>query len=121
LVIVSVVFTVLSYIVMLLWNNVLATVVSVGLLTFWKAAGILLLSKILFGFGPKGPFGRHRHNPEAFAMRKEMMSKWQNMTPEERKKFKEEFRQRCGGGWRGGAAWKEDFRRTEPQQEDEPR
>lgn len=103
----------LSYLVMVLWNNVLATVVNVGLLTFWKAAGILLLAKILFGFGPKGPFGKHRRGPEAFAMRKEMMAKWQNMTPEERKKFKEEFRNRCGGGWRGNRAWGEGFRKSE--------
>lgn len=120
LVIVSVVFSVLSYIVMLLWNNVLATVVSVGLLTFWKAAGILLLSKILFGLGGKS--FRKNHDPRAHAWRKEMIGKWQNMTPEERKKFKEEFRQRCHGGWRGGSAWgREDFSRQEERTEEEPR
>lgn len=106
----------LSYLVMVLWNNVLATVVNVGLLTFWKAAGILLLAKILFGFGPKGPFGRHRHNPEAHAWRKEMIGKWKNMTPEERVKFKEEFRARCHGGWRGNRAWGEGFRKPEEKE-----
>jgi len=117
LLIVSVVFTALSFIVMLLWNNVLATVVTVGLLTFWKAAGILLLSKILFGFGGK-PF-RKNHDPREHAWRREMLGKWQNMSPEERKKFKEEFRNRCGGGWRGGRGWQNDFRKAEEQQQGE--
>lgn len=110
LLIVTVVFGTLSFIVMQLWNNVLAAVVHVGLVTFWQAAGILLLSKILFGFGPKGPWGRRHQNPEAHAWRKQMLGKWQNMTPEERKKFKQEFKDRCGG-WRGNANWREDFKR----------
>ena len=41
--------TVFSGAVMLLWNNVLAAVVAVKLITFWQALGLLALSKILFG------------------------------------------------------------------------
>lgn len=115
LLIVSVVFTLLSFIVMLLWNNVLASVVHVGLLTFWKAAGLLLLSKILFGFGGK-PW-RHR-DPREHAWRKQMISKWQNMTLEERKKFKEEFRNRCRGGWHGRPGWQDGFERQDEKKEE---
>ena len=50
--------TALSAAVMLLWNNILVSVVHVGAITFWQAAGILLLSKILFG-GFKGRGGMH--------------------------------------------------------------
>ena len=102
LLIVCVVFGLLSFVVMQLWNNVLATVVHVGLVTFWQAAGILLLSKILFGFGGKGWKGRHHDNPQAHEWRQKMMGKWKDMTPEERKKFRQNFRDRCRSGWRGG-------------------
>ncbi len=112
--IVSAVFSLLSYVVMLLWNNVLVAVTHVGLVTFWQAAGILLLSKILFGFGGRS-FKKHR-SPQEHAWRTEMIGKWQNMTPEERKKFKEEFRNRCGGGWRGNRGWDRDFGKQEEKQ-----
>jgi hypothetical protein len=101
LLIVAVVFGVLSFVVMQLWNNVLAVVLHIGLVTFWQAAGILLLSKILFGFGGKG-FRKHHHSPEAYEWRRKMMGKWKDMTPEERKKFRQNFRDRCRQGWHGG-------------------
>lgn len=91
-----------SFIVMGLWNAILVPVVHVSAVTFWQAAGILLLSKILFsGFRGGGRFGGRRHE-----WRQEMKEKWQNMTPEEREKMKQEWRQRCnrwGGGWQNSA------------------
>ena len=76
-------------VVMLLWNGILPAVLHVGAITFWQAAGILLLSKILFG----GFRGRHRM---AGGWCKRMMyNKWQNMTPEEKEKFQE--RRGCYG------------------------
>jgi len=44
-----------SGLVMLLWNNILPSVLHVGVITFWQAAGLLLLARLLFGFR-----GRHR-------------------------------------------------------------
>ena len=38
-----------SGLVMLLWNGILPAVLHVSAITLWQAAGILLLSKILFG------------------------------------------------------------------------
>ena len=83
-------------IVMGLWNAILPEALGVKAITFIKALGILLLSKILFGgFGRRGWHGgRHqqwRHN---------MQEKWSNMTPEEREKFKAEWKNRCGGRWK---------------------
>lgn len=64
--------------VMLLWNGILTSVLHIGAITFWQAAGILLLAKILFGgFG-----GRHRHGGW-----REKRLRWQNMTPEEKDNF----------------------------------
>ena len=83
-------------IVMGLWNAILPPVLGVKPITFIQALGILLLSKILFGgFGRRGWHkGRHQQ------WRHSMQEKWSNMTPEEREKFKAEWRNRCGGRWK---------------------
>ena len=83
-------------IVMGLWNAILPAVLDVKPITFAQTLGILLLSKILFGgFWRRGWHGRRgqqwRHN---------MQEKWSNMTPEEREKFKAEWKNRCGGRWK---------------------
>lgn len=75
-------------IVMLLWNNVLAEVVSVSTVNFWQALGILVLAKILFG-----GFGGGSHYKRRWKNR--MSEKWNTMTPEEREKFKQEWDKRC--------------------------
>jgi len=82
--------------VMLLWNNVLARAVNVSTITFAQALGILVLSKILFG-GFRGSWGGRRQ------WKQRMSQKWNNMTPEEREKFKQEWQSRCGG-W-GYRSW----------------
>ncbi len=80
----------LGYVVMLLWNHVLAAVINVPLIGFWQAIGLFLLSKILFG-GWKGGWGGHRSSH----WKHEMKEKWQQMTPEERERIKQEWRNRC--------------------------
>ena len=99
LVIVPIIFFLVTLVVMGLWNNILVAVLHVGVVSFWQAAGILLLSKILFGFGG-GRWKNRDHR--GFGGRKEMMEKWSAMTPEEKVKFKQEFRNRCGRGWGRG-------------------
>src|ERR1043165_2349982 len=76
-------------VVMLLWNNILAQVTNVHTITFLQALGILVLSKILFG-GFRGAWGG-RH----YYWKQRMRNKWNNMTPEEREKFKQELQKRC--------------------------
>ena len=52
-----------SYLVMLLWNNILTDVTGIKPLSFWQAAGLLLLAKILFGglgrFSRRMKSGKH--------------------------------------------------------------
>lgn len=73
-------------IVMLLWNNVLVPVLHVSTVTFWQGLGILVLSKILFSsFGGRG--GSRHDN-----WKQRMM--WNNMTAEQKEKFKEECKSR---------------------------
>jgi hypothetical protein len=48
-----------SYIVMFLWNSLLPDILGVQTITFYQAAGILILSKILFG-GIHSRSGHHK-------------------------------------------------------------
>ncbi|MFT3937098.1 MAG: hypothetical protein QM726_25955 [Chitinophagaceae bacterium] len=91
----------LSFAVMALWNNILVPVLHVGIINFWQALGIFGLAKILFGGFP-GPRGRWGGGPGRWKqhMGEKMKDKWMNMSDEEREKFKQEWRNRCGGGWR---------------------
>ena len=50
-----------SAIVMFLWNALIPALFAGPVLTYWQAAGLLILSKIFFGAMGKG-FGRHRHH-----------------------------------------------------------
>lgn len=80
---------VLSFVVMGLWNWLMPALFALHRISFWQALGLLLLSKILFG-GFRGGRGAHMH------WRGRMMERWAQMTPEEREKFKEGMRGRCG-------------------------
>jgi hypothetical protein len=75
-------------IVRLLWNWLLPGLFGWRLITFWQAVGLLALCRILFG----GISGRG-FRPG----RRRMNGRWQAMTPEEREKFREHVRSRCGG------------------------
>ncbi len=85
-----------SYAVMLLWNNLLPEILNVSAITFWQAMGIFILCKILFGFGGKGKgFGGGGGAPW---MRHRMEERFKSMTPEQKEKFKQKMRERsmCG-------------------------
>ncbi|MES2109463.1 MAG: hypothetical protein V4577_11975 [Bacteroidota bacterium] len=83
--------TVISFVVMTLWNNLLPDILHVGVITFWQAMGIFVLCKILFGFGKGGGPGRGNW------MRHRMEEKFKNMSPEEREKFRTKM-ENCGRG-----------------------
>jgi hypothetical protein len=80
---------ILIYVVMRLWNWLTPALFGWHTIGFWQAAGLLLLCKILFG----GFRGGHGHN---LHWRRRMMERWEHMTPEEREKFRESMRGRCG-------------------------
>ena len=103
-----------SFIVMSLWNGILPDVLGVKTITFWQALGILVLSKILFS-----GFGGFHNKKEQFRnrFRQKMLDKFEKMTPEEKQRFKEEWKTRCRGGWRGGPFNDRDFPTQEPEAE----
>jgi len=73
---------VLGYVVMALWNTVLPAVTGLHAITFVQALGLLVLSRILFG-GLRGWGHRGGH------WRARMQARWQQMTPEERERFRD--------------------------------
>jgi hypothetical protein len=76
--------------VMLLWNALLPGIFGLSGINYWQAAGLLLLSRILFGgFGP-GPFMTHLRqgrDERLFRHGNPLREKWMNMTDEERRAF----------------------------------
>src|SRR5687768_2981943 len=79
----------IGYVVMILWNNLLPEIVGVNTITFWQAVGIFILSKILFGFGKGGGM-------RPSWKRGRMADRLKEMTPEEREQFKEKMQNwRC--------------------------
>ena len=77
-------------VVMLLWNWLLPTLFGWRQITFWQALGLLALCRILFGgFGLGG--GSHR----SFSRRR-MRERWEEMTPEERERFRQGLHDRSG-------------------------
>jgi hypothetical protein len=104
-VIAAVFLSLISFIVMQLWNNLLPAILHVGAITFWQAMGIFILCKILFGFGRPGRFAGG-----APWMRGRMAERFKNMSPEEQARFKEQFGDRMcrnRGPW-GRHEWAKD-------------
>ena len=78
-------------IVLHLWNWLLPPLFGWRQITFWQALGLLVLCRILFG----GVSGRGFQRSD---YRRRMAERWERMTPEEREKFRQSWRGRCGFG-----------------------
>lgn len=81
---------------MYLWNWLMPLLFKLPVISFLQAIGLLVLSKILFGFGRggSGRFGgrqRWQHR---------MQERFANMTPEEKEKFNQKMQNRCGDKFR---------------------
>ena len=82
----------LGLIVMFLWNAVVPDVFSGPVISYWQAAGLLLLSHLLLrGWSP----WRHGNGWRHDRWKKRFEEKLAAMTPEEREKFRAEWHQRC--------------------------
>jgi hypothetical protein len=84
-------------VVQLLWNWLLPDILGWRQITFWQALGLLALCRILFG-----GFGRHGSHRSSFRRRMadrmadRVAERWEHMTPEERERFRQRIRERCG-------------------------
>ena len=85
--------------VMALWNTIVPELFNGPELSFWQAVGLLALSHLLLrGWTPWRYGNGWRHD----RWKKRFEEKLAAMTPEEREKFKEEWKRRCGyypGEW----------------------
>ena len=77
--------------VMQLWNWLLPPLFGWRPVTFWQALGLLALCRILFG-------GLGLHGTARSNVRRRMAERWEQMTPEERERFRHGMRGRCGFG-----------------------
>jgi len=96
-------------IVMYLWNWILPDAIGAQEITFWKAIGLFVLTRILFGGFKSSRSQRGRRK------RGRWKEKWMNMTEEERKEFKHSWKSKWGGMSAEDKSamkqkWKEDFR-----------
>ncbi len=83
-----------GWVVMMLWNWLMPEIFTgANEISYWQAMGILLLSKILFGWG-RGCRGRG-HWQGRQDWRTKMRDKWNTMSPEEREKFKGSWGRYC--------------------------
>ena len=73
-----------SAVIMLLWNWLMPTIFGLGVVNFWQALGLFVLSRILFGGF------RFKHKPEKHKLMHfghHMRKEWMKMTPEQRQEF----------------------------------
>jgi hypothetical protein len=80
---------VVGFVVMGLWNWLAPAVFGAHTITFWQALALLILTRILLG-GWHGRPGPHMH------WRRRMLDRWEQMTPEEREKFRQGWHEGCG-------------------------
>ncbi len=73
-----------GWLVMALWNWLLPALFGLPSISFWQAAGLLLLCKILFG-GLSG--GHHAHGHGCHPGHNKLRERWESMTPEERERI----------------------------------
>jgi hypothetical protein len=86
-------------VVRLLWNWLMPRLFDWRPITFWQALGLLALCRILFG-----GFGRHGGYRSNSSIRRRMADRmadrvaerWEQMPPEERERFRQRLRERCG-------------------------
>ena len=86
--IVMVAFAVFGFVSTHLWNYLMPSLFGLHSITFWQAVGLIILGRLLFG-GFRPGFG-------GAPWRRRMMERWEQMTPEEREKFRQGMRGRCG-------------------------
>ncbi|MDB6089906.1 MAG: hypothetical protein JWN85_2690, partial [Gammaproteobacteria bacterium] len=93
----------LIFVFMSLWNQLVPSLFSGPSVSFWQAAGLLVLTRILVG-GFRGhggpPWGARRRHWKSQMWRE----RWESMSPEDRERLRERFKHRCGWGLPGEMA-----------------
>lgn len=79
-----------------LWNWLMPELFHLPALSLAQTFGLLLLSRILFGFrgGRSGSWAQKRN-----AWQQRMAGRVENLSPEAREKFRQQMQNRCGSSW----------------------
>ena len=85
-------FFLVALIVQTLWNWLIPDIFSWKEISYIQAVGLLILSKILF----KGFFWNRGHWGHGRWRNDHWRSKYQSMSPEDRERFKQKMREKCG-------------------------
>jgi len=75
---------------MFLWNALMPQIFGLPVLSYWQAAGMVILARILFGgLGGLGQWGSRGHigGDRLFSHGNALREKWLNMSDDERKEF----------------------------------
>ena len=80
-----------SCVVQQLWNWLMPAIFGLRAITVWQGLGLLALCRILFG-GFKG------HGSGKHAFRRKMGDRWDNMSPDDRDRFRQGMRGPWGWG-----------------------
>ena len=89
-----------GYVFMLLWNWLMPAIFGLHMINFWQGVGLLILGKMLFG-GFRSKWGRghcgYGHcGYGGYGWKNRWEEKMMNMSPEEREKFKQRMKEKCG-------------------------
>ena len=89
-----------GFVVMELWNWLMPEIFGLGMINFWQALGLIILSKIFFGgFGWRGGScggycgPGYRHGGHYW--KHKFKHKWANMSEEEKERWKTKFGDKC--------------------------
>lgn len=77
-----------TWVVMLLWNEIMPDLIGAAKLDFWHAMGLILLAKLIFGFG--GRSCRNKSHKKDW--KHKLKHKMSTMSPEERAEFKSKMK-----------------------------
>lgn len=111
-------------IVMLLWNALIPSIIGWGMINYWQAAGLMILSRLLLGgFGGFKKFrGGHHHHRE----RREGFRKWhilrdrmKDMSREEKREYMRKHMRDHFHGFGGDCCGREENPHTENKEKNE--
>ena len=85
-------FVLFTFVVMWLWNWLMPEIFRLGMITFWQAAGILLLSKIIFSSSCHGQRWHSDRRKKYWHSRFE--EKWKRVPEEKRNEFMQKMHEK---------------------------
>ena len=81
--------------VMALWNWLMPTLFNLPMITFSQALGLFVLGRILTGGFKVVGMNHLSNDKDNWEQKKQMLDKWENMSSEDREKWRDEWREKC--------------------------